>query len=122
MTTAVRKVDLPLDEHRLCARVARLYYSSHLTQEQIGQQLGLSRMKVNRLLKLAIETGVVQIRIIDVDEPYAELAEALEAAYQLKDVRVVPDPPTEPELRPALAAVAASWLAEQLTDGLVIGV
>lgn len=122
MITAVRKVDLPVDEHRLCARVARLYYSSHLTQEQIGQRLGLSRMKVNRLLKLAIETGVVQIRIIDVDEPHAELVEALEAAFQLREVRVVPDPPSEPELRPALAAAAGSWLAEQLTDGLVIGV
>lgn len=122
MITAVRKVDLPRDEHRLCARVARLYYGSHLTQEQIGQQLGLSRMKVNRLLKLATETGVVQIRIVDVDEPHADLAEALEAAFHLRDVRVVPDPTSELDLRPALAAAAAQWLAERLTDGLVVGV
>jgi len=122
MITQGRKVDLPLEEHRLCARVARLYYTSGLTQEQIGRQLGLSRMKVNRLLKLATESGVVQIRIVEADEPHVDLVERLEEAFHLKDVRVVSDPASEENLRPALADAAARWLAERLTDDLVVGV
>ena len=61
--TSRKGIDLPISEHRLCARVARLYYESDQTQEQIGELLGLSRMKVNRLLRLALKTGVIQIRI-----------------------------------------------------------
>lgn len=122
MITRPRKIDLPLDDHRLCARVARLYYESGFTQERIGEHLGLSRMKVNRLLKLATESGVVQIRIVPADEPHSDLVEGLESAFRLREARVVPDPVAGQELRPALAAAAATWLADRLTDELVVGV
>jgi len=116
-----RRVDLPLAEHRLCARVARLYYESGLTQEQIGQQLGLSRMKVNRLISLAIKSGVVHIDIVGPDEPHADLLGRLESTFGLQDARIVSDPTPEQGLRTVLAAAAADWLADRLVDGLVIG-
>jgi lsr operon transcriptional repressor len=116
-----RRVDLPLAEHRLCARVARLYYESGLTQEQIGQLLGLSRMKVNRLISLAIKSGVVHIDIVGPDEPHADLLGRLESTFGLQDARIVSDPTPEQGLRTVLAAAAADWLADRLVDGLVIG-
>jgi DNA-binding transcriptional regulator LsrR (DeoR family) len=122
MITKIQRIDLPLDDHRLCARVAHLYYESELTQEEIGRQLGLSRMKVNRLLKLATKVGVVKIRIVDADEPYVDLVESLTSTFGLRDAKVVGDPVVQQQLRPALAAGAAAWLAEQLADGLVIGI
>ena len=123
MNTAAstRGIDLPVGEHKLCARVARLYYESDLTQEQIGELLGLSRMKVNRLLRLALKTGVVQIRIFGPDEEHADLQHDLEAAFQLKDVVVVSDPLPEQTLVAVLAEAAAEWLAERLAPGLVVG-
>jgi DNA-binding transcriptional regulator LsrR (DeoR family) len=105
----------------MCARVAHLYYESELTQEEIARLLGLSRMKVNRLLKLAAKAGVVQIRIVDADEPYDELVQALNASFGLRDVKVVADPAPEQELRSVLAAAAATWLADRLADELVVG-
>ena len=123
MTTATsnRAIGLPLAEHRLCARVARLYYESGMTQEQIGEFLGLSRMKVNRLLGLATKSGVVQIQIVGPDEPHAELMHRLQLEFRLKDVRVIPDPLPEQSLRALLAAAMADWLADRLDDELVIG-
>lgn len=114
-------IELPLAEHRLCARVARLYYQSDQTQEQIGELLGLSRMKVNRLLRLALRTGVVQIRIFGPEEVHSDLQRELESRFRLKDVVVVSDPPPEQSLVGVLAEAAAAWLAERLTPGLIIG-
>ncbi len=123
MTTVgpARAATLPIAEHRLCARVARLYYESELTQEQIGEFLGLSRMKVNRLLRLASTSGVVQIQIIGPDEPHAELLHQLQLRFRLRDARIVSAPPPEQPLRVVLAAAAAEWLADQLEDDLVVG-
>lgn len=121
-STQTRVQKLPLAEHRLCARVARLYYESELTQEQIGEFLGLSRMKVNRLLRLATTSGVVQIQIIGPDEPHAELLHQLQLQFRLKDARVVSAPPPEHALRAVLASAASEWLADQLEDNLVVGI
>jgi lsr operon transcriptional repressor len=105
----------------MCARVARLYYESELTQEQIGERLGLSRMKVNRLLSLAARAGVVTFQIVDPDEPHLELQHRLQAAFALKDAVVVSEPSPERPLRAVLAAAAATWLADRLRSDLVIG-
>jgi len=118
---SARGIDLSVGDHKLCARVARLYYESGQTQEQIGELLGLSRMKVNRLLSLALKTGVVQIRIYGPDEEHADLQHELEAKFRLKDVLVVSDPLPEQNLVAVLAEAAAEWLAERLAPGLVVG-
>lgn len=109
-------------QHRLCARIARLYYESELTQEQIGEVLGLSRMKVNRLLRLAREAGVVEIKVTGPEEPFGDLQHALLTMFRLQDVRIVPSPPDADGLRGVLAEGAARWLEEQLHDGLVVGI
>jgi DNA-binding transcriptional regulator LsrR (DeoR family) len=123
MTTASpnRPTTLSFADHRLCARVARLYYESELTQEQIGEFLGFSRMKVNRLLRLATTSGVVQIQIVGPDEPHADLLHRLLLEFRLRDARIISTPLPEQSLRAVLAAAAAEWLADQLEDGLVVG-
>src|ERR1035438_7298107 len=50
-------------EYDLLAEVASLYYELDLSQSEIGQRLGLSRVKIYRLLKKAKEAQVVQITI-----------------------------------------------------------
>ena len=47
----------------LLAQVASLYYSEELTQDAIAAQLGLSRIKVYRLLKQARQEQVIQFTI-----------------------------------------------------------
>ena len=47
------------DRHRLLYKIARAYYMDDLTQEKIGKRIGLSRMKVSRLLRQARNEGAV---------------------------------------------------------------
>ncbi len=66
-----------------------MYYEQDMTQTAIAEALGLSRVKVYRLLKEAKESRVVQILIdwpIQRDKP---LEEALRQAFGLKDALVV---------------------------------
>ena len=116
---AVRR--LSLDEHRLCARIARLYFHRDLTQEQIGDQLGLSRVKVNRMLRLAREAGWSRSASKGVEEPTEALTDALVAQWRLRDAVVVPDPLGAEALGAALASGASAWLARQLAPRLRVG-
>ena len=43
-------------------RVAWLYYMENLTQAEIGERLGLTRARVNRMLSEARHSGIVSIR------------------------------------------------------------
>ena len=49
--------------HELLAQVAWMYFEQELTQNAIASELGLSRVKVYRLLKQAKEEQVVQFSI-----------------------------------------------------------
>lgn len=118
---AEARLTLSLAQQRLCARVARLYYESELTQEQIGERLGMSRMKVNRLLGMGRQAGIIEVRIIGPQEPFGELQHQLLTTFGLQDVRVVATPSHDDALRPAIAAAASEWLLERLEPGLVVG-
>ena len=47
----------------LLSRIAWMYYNDEMTQKEIADRLGLSRIKVLRLLKQAREEGIVEIKI-----------------------------------------------------------
>ena len=74
-------------DERLALVVARLYYFDDLSQGQIAQQLGLSRQKVNRLLKKAKEWGLVQITLAS--NTQWDLEQKLQTLFALKEVQVV---------------------------------
>ena len=110
------------EQRLLCARVAWLYYEGGLTQEQIGEALSLSRMRVSRLIAQARQIGVVRITIIPPPVPYFELQNTLSVRYGLRDVCVIQSPAIESARRGLLAAGAATWLEARLRPGLVVGV
>ena len=58
------------DKQQLSVEVARLYYQSDYSQQEIANKLNISRPTISRLLKYAKEKGFVQISIAD---PFADL-------------------------------------------------
>jgi DNA-binding transcriptional regulator LsrR (DeoR family) len=81
-----------LEHKRLLYKIARAYYDDSLTQQQIGDRFGLSRVKVSRLLRQAREDKVVQITIASPQGSNADLERHLEEKYELKEVLVVTCP------------------------------
>ena len=78
-----------LDQDRLLVKAARLYYESDLTQAVIADRMRLSRQKVQRLLDLAREKGVVRIVIEPLMGIHDDLERALEERFGLREAVVV---------------------------------
>jgi deoxyribonucleoside regulator len=81
-------------ETRLMLRAAQLYYRLHLTQDQVGERLGISRFKVGRLLERALRESAVKIEIVHPAARLVELEDALVARLGLRGAVVVDVPPT----------------------------
>lgn len=104
-----------LEHKRLLYRTAKAYYDDGLTQQQIGERFGLSRVKISRLLREAREDKVVQITIASPPGSNADLERQLESTYGLKEALVVTCSGTDTstivgQLGPAAAACLARCL------------
>jgi DNA-binding transcriptional regulator LsrR (DeoR family) len=82
------------ETRRTLYKIAKAYYEDGLTQEQIGDRLGLSRVKVSRMLQRAREAKVVQITVVAPQDSNADLERAVEAAFGL-DEAVIVSPPSD---------------------------
>jgi len=78
----------PSDEirHNLLVRIARLYYLCHMTHQRIADQEGMSRIKITRLLKEAVDKRIVEFNIKDPIVQQLELEEVLQTTFGLKTV------------------------------------
>ena len=100
----------------LIREVAKLYYYEDLTQDQIGEIIGLSRQKVWRMLKKAKEEGIVQIKIIEPSlDKVSEHEARLQEKYSLKEVKIaVSFQEDEKILLRRVAQVAASYMKNRI--------
>ena len=97
-------------EERLTARAAWLYYMDGMTQEEVAQRMGLSRIKINRLISQARRVGMVQISIKLPDLLYPEVEEALCRHFDLRDAVVTMEAEPGESLYRVLAQGTADWL------------
>jgi DNA-binding transcriptional regulator LsrR (DeoR family) len=74
----------------LVARVARLHFEFGLTHQETAKSLGLSRVKVTRLVKQARESGLVTMVVASNVGPYAELEQEMVRRFGLAEVLIVP--------------------------------
>lgn len=98
-------------------RVASLYYLDNLTQAEIATRVGISRIKVVRLLKKARAMGIVEIRIQTPDSLKTSLETALVKRFGLQQVLLVADQANEENQRGQVAQVAAAQLDRLLRSG-----
>ena len=106
----------------LMAKAARLHYEYGLTHQDTAAALGVSRVKVTRLLKQARQAGIVKIAVISAVSPFAELEDQLAAVTGLREAVVVPGAVDSGDTRGKLARGAASYLERVIRDGMVVAV
>lgn len=105
------------------ARIASLYYDQGRTQQEIAQEIGITRSAISRLLTEAREKGVVEIIVHYPWRTSAELEQALMEAFDLKAVRVlVRGQKSYEEMLQGLGVLAAQYLEGILHDGMIIGI
>ncbi|WP_028776054.1 sugar-binding transcriptional regulator [Shimazuella kribbensis] len=111
------------EKQQLSVEVARLYYQSDYSQQEIANKLNISRPTISRLLKYAKEKGFVQINIAD---PFADLdniGNLLREKYHLIEAHVVFSPtPEYTAITEYISKYAAEYLAKSVTNGDIVGV
>lgn len=118
--------DQVVDEGRhalfdLLARVATLYYLEDKTQNEIATELGLSRQKVQRLLRQARDQRIVEIHVHAAPVLHLEIERRIKTLFHV-DAVIAPSDPDLERRRHSVARAAASYLERCLFPGATIAV
>ena len=107
----------------LIGRVLNLYYVDELTQAEVGQRLGLSTAKVNRLLKQARQQGMVEITIHTPLQHLFDMEYRLKAIFGLQEAVVIPRIAEDVNTYVhTLGRAGASYLLDHMRDGDIIAI
>lgn len=99
-----------MDRQEFMGRAAWLYHVEGLTQAQIGEQMGLTRRRVNELLSDALSEGIVRISFSSPLAANMSLESRLRDRFGLDDAVVVSTPADPSQLHSVLGRGAAAYL------------
>jgi len=110
-------------QRELLAQVAAKYYEQDKSQNEIAEEMGLSRVKVYRLLKEARQENVVKILIDWPIERDQEIERQLVQVFQLKKALVIKSNQLgEAVALRRLGQMTARYLEQILTDGMTLSI
>ncbi|MEZ0168956.1 sugar-binding transcriptional regulator [Microvirga sp. TS319] len=108
-------------DNSLETRVAWLYFMEGLTQAEIAEKLGMTRLRVNRMLVDARASGLVNITLNSQFATCVELEQFLVREFGLKDAVIIPTP-GDPDLVPVLIGQATGeYLSNLLETNRITG-
>jgi lsr operon transcriptional repressor len=104
-------------EQNLIFKIAWFYYMENMTQQEISEELDMSRMKVVKCLEKARSQGIVQFKLRSDGEKRIQIERQLIEKYNLKDVFVIPTPDSslnEAALNESISKAAAQYIEANL--------
>ncbi len=107
-------------EYSLVIKSAWYYYIENLTQQAISEKLGITRIKVVKLLEKARQDGVINFKIRRDGELKMELEKELQKKWNLQDAFVIPSPADNSEITESIAKAAAMYVNERLSENRFI--
>jgi deoxyribonucleoside regulator len=108
---------------QLAVRIAWSYYMLGMTQQEIAEQIGVNRVRVNRILAEARRRGLVRITVNSKLVENIDLEHRLKERFGLRHAEVVlGSGKNETRLAEVLGAAACEPVAKHFQDGMTIGV
>ncbi|MBU3188375.1 sugar-binding transcriptional regulator [Clostridium bowmanii] len=107
-------------EESLMIKITWYYYFDNMTQQHISELLGISRMRVVKLLDKSRKTGTIQFKIRDDSVNPMQLEKRLADTYNLKDTFIVPSPPSDITVNENIARAAAMYISNRLDSNTFI--
>ncbi len=109
------------EDHELLSRIAWAYYVDGMTQAEVAGWLGVSRMRIVRLLQRCRDEGYVQV-VINTDRAVCnEQERRLEQIFGLRRAVVVPTSLAPAHCNSNVGRAAAYYLASVLRNGASLG-
>lgn len=107
---------------RLMTKVAHMYHEQGIRQADIAYALHISQARVSRLLKKAVDVGLVKTIVLVPPDVHTDLEQALEQEFGLLEAVVVDVEGEEPDILRGLGSAGAHYLEATLTGGERIGI
>ncbi len=110
--------------------IAKLHFEEGYSQREVAERMGLSRIKVNRLLQTARDRGIVRVLVVPrLEHAYLrQIEDILQKKYDLQDVLLIPGRAeilrgkgllpsnTQEAIVESLAHQAAQYLDQQISS------
>jgi DNA-binding transcriptional regulator LsrR (DeoR family) len=111
-----------VDELRLMAKVARMYYVQELNQKTITEKLQLHQSTISRILKKARTMNLVRFSVATPPGTFSELEDELASRFDLKDAVIVDCPAEGEAMVRDLGVALAYFLETTLKPGKTVGI
>ena len=107
----------------LALKAAQLYYMQDLTMDAVGDELKVSRSSVSRLLQMAKDRGIVEVKIHPPEDAYTRMASQIKTRYGV-NAHLVPvaNSASPIDRLDRVALSAARMLTNFFYSGLTMGV
>ncbi|MFT7439947.1 MAG: DNA-binding transcriptional regulator LsrR (DeoR family) [Sulfitobacter sp.] len=102
--------------------IAALYYLQEITQEELARRYNTSRSRISRILKLARESGIVQIHVRANPNIVWRFETEFQKRFGLTKLLVSLDQPTADAQRIATGTLVAAYLDQIMIDGMTVAV
>jgi DNA-binding transcriptional regulator LsrR (DeoR family) len=102
-------------------KIAELYYINGMSQQDIADLTHQSRTNISRLLKICVDEGIIEFRIMVPTKKRTQLASELEKRYGLMKAVLVPSGGSPNQLKGRAAIETCEYLKENLRSGMLIG-
>jgi deoxyribonucleoside regulator len=112
----------PARQQDMILKIARLRYEDGLAQNEISKLLGVSTATISRCLALALDTGLVEVRIAAHSLRNSELERRMVRAFGLTNAIIVYDEETRAQTQRVLAQAVARSIEGLIVEGDVIGI
>ena len=109
-------------EESLMIKAAWYYYFEEMTQQRVAELMGISRMRVIKLLEKSRQTGIIQFRLRKDGENRMLLERRLMSEFGLKDAFVVPAAMDRAMVNAGVAEAASMYISERLTENTLINI
>ncbi len=104
-------------------RIAKMHYELNYSQLEIAEKEGISKSTVSRILKSAMDFGIIEVRIKDSILSNSSLENDLIARFPIKRAVIVPDLVGQPQiLLQDVCAALAQDLPRYLNNNSILGV
>ncbi len=109
-------------EETLMAKAAWYYYYESLTQQQISDRLGVTRMRVIKLLEKARQNGIIRFQIRSESAKRMDIEQKLIERFSLKDCFIVPGPERAEDTNENVAQAASMYISARVPDEAFINI
>lgn len=110
-----------VESEHLMTRVIWYYFVAGMTQQQIADKLGITRLRTNRIIGTARANSLVRIELRMPLAGCVALEVELKRRYGLREAKVVPSVDEEQDPQRIIGQAAASLVEPLLTDGTGFG-